>query len=304
MDYRAEKEAILDRLEADRMFVSVLDTGSFAEAAKRLGVSGGQASKLVSRLEADLGVQLLKRTTRALSPTEVGQAYYARLKGILDDYDTLESAVLNASGAPAGRLRLSAPMSFGTIRLAPRLLDFAEAFPEIHLDVSFSDRMVNLVDEGFDMAVRIGSPADSSLIARRLCAVRVVVVASPAYLARHGMPRIPADLSTRDCIIDTNFRDPTSWHFTLPEGGISIPVAGRLRFSNGQASLAAAEAGLGVARVPTFIAGEALRAGRVCVLFPGTEDPSHSLYAVYPAAKHLAVKVRTLVDFLVSCYRG
>ncbi|HEY0213010.1 MAG TPA: LysR family transcriptional regulator [Paenirhodobacter sp.] len=286
------------------MFVAVLDTGSFAEAAKRSGVSSGQASKLVSRLEAELGVQLLKRTTRALSPTELGQAYYARLKGILDDYDTLEASVRNASGAPAGRLRLSAPMSFGTIRLAPRLLDFAVAFPEIQLDVSFSDRMVNLIDEGFDMAVRIGVPADSSLIARRLCAMRVVTVAAPTYLAQHGTPQTPADLSTRDCIIDTNFRDPSIWRFTLPQGEVSVPVAGRLRFSNGQATLAAAEAGLGLARVPSFIAGDALRAGRVRVVLPGTEDPSHSLYAVYPAAKHLAVKVRALVDFLVTCYRG
>ncbi|WP_241649071.1 LysR family transcriptional regulator [Paenirhodobacter populi] len=286
------------------MFVAVLDTGSFAEAARRLGVSGGQASKLISRLESDLGVQLLKRTTRALSPTEVGQAYYARLKGILEDYDALEASVRNASGAPAGRLRLSAPMSFGTVRLAPRLLDFARAFPDIQLDVSFSDRTVNLIDEGFDMAVRIGAPADSSLIARRLCAVRVVVVAAPDYLARHGVPLAPADLATRDCIIDTNFRDPENWRFHLPGGVVTVPVSGRLRFSNGEATLAAAEAGLGIARVPSFIAGDALRAGRVRALFRGTEDPSHSLHAVYPAAKHLAVKVRALVDFLATCYRG
>ncbi|RWR29669.1 LysR family transcriptional regulator [Sinirhodobacter populi] len=294
----------MDRLDADRMFVAVLDTGSFAEAARRLGVSGGQASKLISRLESDLGVQLLKRTTRALSPTEVGQAYYARLKGILEDYDALEASVRNASGAPAGRLRLSAPMSFGTIRLAPRLLDFARAFPDIQLDVSFSDRTVNLIDEGFDMAVRIGAPADSSLIARRLCAVRVVVVAAPDYLARHGVLLAPADLATRDCIIDTNFRDPENWRFHLPGGVATVPVSGRLRFSNGEATLAAAEAGLGIARVPSFIAGESLRAGRVQALFRGTEDPSHSLHAVYPAAKHLAVKVRALVDFLATCYRG
>ncbi|WP_241648399.1 LysR family transcriptional regulator [Paenirhodobacter populi] len=286
------------------MFVAVLDTGSFAEAARRLGVSGGQASKLISRLESDLGVQLLKRTTRALSPTEVGQAYYVRLKGILEDYDALEASVRNASGAPAGRLRLSAPMSFGTIRLAPRLLDFARAFPDIQLDVSFSDRTVNLIDEGFDMAVRIGAPADSSLIARRLCAVRVVVVAAPDYLARHGVLLAPADLATRDCIIDTNFRDPENWRFHLPGGVATVPVSGRLRFSNGEATLAAAEAGLGIARVPSFIAGESLRAGRVQALFRGTEDPSHSLHAVYPAAKHLAVKVRALVDFLATCYRG
>lgn len=297
----------MDRLDCDRMFVAVMDFGSFAEAAKRLGTSSGQASKLVSRLEADLGVQLLKRTTRALSPTEVGQAYYERMKHILEDFDSLEASVRNASGAPQGRLRLSAPMSFGTAQLTPRLIDFARAFPDIRLDVDFTDRAVNLVDEGFDMAVRIGTPADSSLIARKLCEARVVVIAASDYLARRGAPRLPADLAQHDCIIDTNFRDPLNWRFVEPEAGarVSIGVTGRMHFSNGEACLAAAEAGLGIARLPSFIAGDSLRAGRVVALLPGAQDDgSYSLYAVYPAAKHLALKVRALVDFLIACYRG
>ncbi|MCT4494033.1 LysR substrate-binding domain-containing protein [Bosea minatitlanensis] len=235
----------MDRLDCDRMFVAVLDTGSFATAARRLGVSSGQASKLVSKLETDLSVQLLKRTTRALSPTEVGQAYYERMKALLEEFDTLDASVRNASGAPAGRLRLTAPMSFGTLQLAPVLLDFARAFPDIQLDVGFSDRVVNLIDEGFDVAVRIGNPVDSSLIARKLYDARIVVVAASSYLERYGEPLRADDLVRHDCIIDSNFRDPLNWRFAPASaaGSTVIAVSGRLRFSNGETCLAAARAG-------------------------------------------------------------
>ncbi len=295
----------LDRLDCDRMFVAVLDTGSFAAAAKRLGTSSGQASKLVSRLEALIGVQLLKRTTRALAPTEVGQAYYERSKALLEEFDTLDAAVRNASGAPAGRLRLTAPLSFGTIQLTPVLLAFAEAFPQIQIDVNFSDRVTNLVEEGFDAAVRIGQPADSSLMARRLCPARIVLVAAPSYLDRHGTPQAPDELAGHDCIIDTNFRDPLNWRFRDPAGGaqVSVTVSGRLRFSNGEACLAAAERGLGIARLPSFIAGARIREGRVRPVLAAAEEPALGVYALYPPAKHLALKVRALVDFLADCYR-
>lgn len=296
----------MERLDCDRMFIAVLDTGSFAEAARRLGVSPGQASKLVSRLEAELGVQLIKRTTRALSPTEIGQAYYDRIRLIVEEFDALDASIRNASGAPAGRLRVTAPMSFGTIQLVPPLVAFADAFPDIQLEVSFSDRVVNLVEEGFDMAVRAGKPSDSSLIARRLCDARVVVVASPTYLDRRGVPVRPEDLAAHECIVDDNFRDPTNWRFVLPppKGVVTVATTGRLRFSNGEACLAAAEAGFGVARVPDFIAARAIAAGRVRRLLREWEDSSLAIYALYPPAKHLALKVRALVDFLASTFRN
>lgn len=296
----------MDRLDCDRMFVAVLDFGSFAEAAKRLGTSPGQASKLVSKLEADLGVQLIKRTTRALSPTEVGLAYHSRLKGLIEEFDSLDASVRNASSAPSGRLRISAPISFGTAQLAPRLLDFAKAFPDIQLDVGFSDRMVNLVEEGFDMAVRIGRPADSSLIARKLCNVRIVLVAARPYLETRGHPRTPADLADHDCIIDTNFHDPFHWPFAGANGEapVSVAISGRIRFSNGEACLAAAEAGLGIARVPSFIAGPRIREGAVIPVLNEAETLTYGVYAVYPPARHLALKVRSLVDFLAARFRG
>lgn len=296
----------MDRLDCDRMFIAVIDEGSFVGAARRLGVSSGQASKLVSKLEADLGVQLVKRTTRALAVTELGQAYYERIKGLIEEFDALDASVRNASGAPSGRLRVTAPTSFGTLSLMPLLLDFTRAFPEIQLDVSFSDRTASLVDEGFDLAVRIGRPADSSLIARKLCDARIVVVAAPAYLAGRETPADPSDLAGHECIIDTNFPDPSRWRFSRPdsEEALIVPVAGRLRFSSAQACLAAAADGHGVAYVPSFVAGPLIRDGQVMRLLAGWEDEPRAVHALYPPARHLASKVRVLVDFLANSFRG
>lgn len=296
----------MDRLECDRMFLAVIDTGSFAAAAARLGTSTGQASKLVSRLEASLGVQLIMRTTRALSMSEAGKAYYERIKALLEEFDALDASVRNASGAPSGRLRITAPITFGSTQLAPVLSQFATVFPEILLDVSFSDRIVNLVDEGFDAAIRIGRPVDSSLIIRRLCAIRIVLVASPAYLNTRGVPTMPADLKDHHCIVDTNFSDPLAWRFKSapdkPPRVVDVPS--RVRFSNAEACVAAAEAGLGIARVPSFVAGARLREGMIRSVLADVEDEPRGLYVAYPASRHLALKVRVLVDFLADAFRG
>ncbi len=294
----------MDRLVSDRMFAAVMESGSFTAAAERLGTTSGQASKLVSRLESELGVRLLNRTTRAVSATEAGQAYFDRLRPLLDEFDALDAAVRDASQAPRGRLRLTAPLTFGTAELAPALNDFALTYDEIELDVSFSDRAVNLVDEGFDMAVRVGRPDDSSLIARKLCDVHIVMVAAPAYLDRKGTPRVPEDLTAYECIIDTNFRDPNRWPFGHAGGAGMVPVRGRIRYSNAEACLRAAEAGLGLACVPAFVAGDALRAGRVVRLLAEFETAAYGVHALYPHSGHLAAKVRVLVDFLAERYRG
>ena len=215
----------MDRLECDRMFVAVVEARSFTGAAVELGTSSGQASKLVSRLEAELGVRLLNRTTRAVSETEAGRAYFERVRSILDEIDSLDLAIRNVAQTPRGRLRLTAPLTFGTVELARALNEFAAGYPEIELDVSFSDRVVNLVDEGFDVAVRVGRPADTSLIARKLCDVRIVLVGSDAYLAAHGEPSAPEDLQRHACIIDTNFREPGRWPFRSATGEpIAVPV--------------------------------------------------------------------------------
>ena len=294
----------MGRLSCDRMFVAVMETGSFAAAAARLGTSSGQASKLVSRLEAELGVRLLNRTTRALSPTEAGRAYFDRIRVLLDEFDALDLTVKDAARTPRGRLKLTAPLTFGTVQLAPALNEFALRYPDISLDVQFSDRIVNLVDEGYDAAIRVGLADDSSLIARRLCTTRIIIVASNSYLARRGTPARPEDLGQHDCIIDTNFREPGSWRFHGPDGPLTVGIAGRLRFSNAGACLGAAEAGLGIANVPGFVAARSLRSGQVVPLLQSWEVAPYGIYALYPPGKHLAAKVRVFVDFLAERFRG
>ncbi len=302
---RGVSSRAMDRLDCDRMFLAVYETGSFSLAARRLGVSSGQASKLVSRLESELGVQLLSRTTRALSPTEVGRAYYERSRALIAEFDALDDSVRSAAGEASGRLVLTAPNSFGVQQLMPALIAFAGAYPKIRLDVSFSDRTVNLLDEGFDAAVRVGSPDDSSLIARKLCPMRVVVVASPDYLARAGVPMRPDDLAAHECIIDANRRDAHIWRFRAADGSESrVTVDGRLRFSNGEACIAAAVAGHGIAFAPTFLAGPRLRDGALKLLLPAFENERAGVFALYPASRHLAAKVRALIEFLVAEFRG
>ena len=294
----------MDRLDCDRMFLAVIETGSFTAAADKLGTRSGQASKLISRLETELGVRLLNRTTRSVAPTEAGRAYYDRLKPLVDELDTLDLDIRNISQSPRGRLRLTAPLTFGTLELAPALNTFAGLYPDIELDVSFSDRVVNVVDEGFDLAVRVGRPGDSSLILRRLCAVRIVVVGAPAYLEERGAPEAPSDLARHSCIIDTNFREPNRWPFKGERGEVEMAsVDGRIRYSNAEACAQAAELGLGLACVPAFVAGEALRSGRLVRLLPSFEPDPYDVHVLYPHSRHLAAKVRLLVDFLSDRYK-
>lgn len=295
----------MDRLEADRMFVAVMQAGSFARAAERLGTSPGQASKLVSRLEAELGVRLLNRTTRALSATEVGQAYYEGLRDLLAEFESLDAAVRSASRIPAGRVRISVPLSFGVVTLAPLLIGFASRYPEITLDVDFTDRHVNLVEEGYDVVVRVGRGGDSTLIGRRLGAMRLVRCAAPGYLDRHGRPENPTDLADHVCIVDTNAREPFQWRFRDPvtAESLGVPVQGRLRFGNAEACLRAAEAGAGVASVPAFLAEPSARAGRVVPLLETWEQEELVIHVLYPHVRHLAQKVRALVDFLAEEFR-
>ncbi|MFC0281984.1 LysR family transcriptional regulator [Falsigemmobacter intermedius] len=287
----------MDRLACDRMFVSVLDTGSFAAAARRLQTSTGQASRLVARLEADLGVQLLNRTTRALAPTEAGQVYYERMKDLLAEMEALETSVRSQSGLAAGRLRVSAPVTFGTRRLVPLMMRFAADYPAIRLDVQFSDRVVNLLEEGFDLAVRVGMAPDSSLIARRLGETRLITLAAPAYLEARGLPERPEDLAGHDLILDSNMRDPTRWSF---RGAEPVGVTGRLRFSNAEACLTAALSGFGITRLPDFVAGEALASGALREVLSEFEPAAIPIHVVWPPGRHLAGKVRALVDALAQ----
>jgi DNA-binding transcriptional LysR family regulator len=293
----------MDRFDEINAFAAVADARSFTQGARRLGVSSAQVSKLVARLENRLGARLLNRTTRDVSLTDTGRAYLERARTLLEDFEALEGSVRD-QGGPRGLLKVSAPVSFGASQLTPALLDFACAYREISLDVSATDRMVNLVEEGFDVAVRIGQLPDSSVIARKLAAVRIVTCASPDYLARAGTPATPQDLALHEAIIDTNARDPNVWTFGPANDLIHVRVHGRLRFSGADACVTAGRRGLGVVYTPAFAAAEDLRAGRLVPLMCAYEPQLIYVHAVYPHARHLAAKVRAFVDFLAERYAG
>ncbi|WP_245620169.1 LysR family transcriptional regulator [Phenylobacterium immobile] len=293
----------VDRLDEMTAFAAVADARSFTQGARRLGVSGAQISKLVARLEDRLGARLLNRTTRDVSLTDTGRAYLERAKALLEDFTALEASIRDQEG-PSGSLKISAPVSFGERQLQAALLEFAALYPAVGLEVSFTDRMVNLVDEGMDVAVRIGRLTDSSLIARKLAAVRMVTCASPDYLAKHGEPKTPYELGLHETIIDLNLRDPFQWDFGQATACVYVRVDGRLRFSSPDACVSAGRAGLGIVRTPAFVAADDLKAGRLVPLLCGYEPAVIHVHAVYPHARHLAAKVRAFVDFLAQRFAG
>jgi len=293
----------MDRFDEIHAFAAVADARSFTQGARRLGVSSAQVSKLVARLENRLGARLLNRTTRDVSLTDTGRAYLERARALLEDFEALEGSVRDQSG-PRGLLKVSAPVSFGANQLTPALLDFAAAYPEVSLDVSSTDRMVNLVEEGFDVGVRIGQLTDSSVIARKLAAVRMVTCASRDYLQAAGAPATPQDLAQHEAILDNNVRDPFVWSYGESGEQYEVRVHGRLKLGGADACVAAARRGLGVTRTPAFAAADDLRAGRLTALLCAYEPQLIHVHAVYPHARHLAAKVRVFVDFLAARYAG
>ena len=289
----------MDRFAALRAFTRVAETRSFSEAARKLGVSKSAVSRLVSALEADLGARLFHRTTRALTLTEAGAGYFERVGRALADLEDADLAVGQLQAAPRGRLRVSAPMSFGFLHLAAAIPDFLALYPEVVVDCAMSDRFVDLVEEGFDIAVRIGALEDSSLIARRLAPVRRVVCASPDYIARRGRPETPSDLEKLDGLTNSNFDAFQEWRFVSQEGKPwPIEMRGRFGANNGDALRVAALRGLGFAYLPTFIVGADLRSGALVSVLEDFIEQDMFLSAVYPHARHLSPKVRALVDFL------
>ncbi len=283
-------------------FVKVTETGSFSEAARRLGLSKSMVSRQVSALEADLGVRLLHRTTRSLSPTEAGRAYLERCQRILADLDEANLLVSRLQATPRGRLRVSAPLSFGIGHLATALPGFLERYPEIELDMGMTDRYVDLVEEGWDVAVRVGKLADSSLIARRLAPIRTVLSASPSYLERKGVPLKPQDLEHHDCLTHGAVA-PSEWRFIASDRRpLHVEVRGRFSADNGDVLRVMALAGLGIVRLPTFFVGEDIRAGRLVPVLEPFVPLDASLNAVYPHGRHLSPKVRAFVDYLAEVF--
>lgn len=279
--------------------MAVIETGSFSAAALRLGQAKSTTSRLVSALEEHLGVQLLNRTTRRLSVTEAGRDFYEEAVRILGDLREAEAALASDQGALRGRLRLAAPLSFGLLHLAPALEEFMLLHPELVLDLDLDDRRVNLVEEGFDLGLRIGELEDSSLVARPLAPIRMCLCASPDYLRRHGSPKTPADLAFHAGLVYGNVPEAQQWRLLDSEGRAhSVKVPARLRANNGDVLLQAAIAGLGLVATPSFLAWQALASGQLVQLLPGYRLAETRAYAIYPGRKRLPERVRLLIEFL------
>jgi DNA-binding transcriptional LysR family regulator len=286
-------------LEGLRAFVAVADHGGFAAAARELGVTTSAVSKKVARLEARLGARLLRRTTRRLSLTEAGEALLAHARRALAEAAAGAEAVAALGAAPRGELRLGAPMSFGILHVAPALAPFMAAYPGVRVDMVLDDRVQDLVAGGLDLAVRIGAlGASGSVVARRLASAAGTLCASPDYVARRGMPRVPDDLAAHDTLVYAYGADADEWHMDGPDGPASVATRPRLRSNNSLALREAALAGAGVLRVPTFVVGEDLAAGRLVRVMPEWRLPRLDIHAVFPGRDYVPLKVRAFVDFL------
>jgi len=281
------------------IFSSVVDAGGFSAAGKRLGHSTSHISKSVAELERRLGVRLLNRTTRSISLTEDGRAYHQRCRIILDIAEEAGAVAEERRDEPRGTLKLTAPVSFGLSHLANSLPEFLRRYPDVVLDVELNDRMVDLVSDGFDLAIRVGRLEDSSLVSTKLSESRGIIVASPEYWDRNGRPTSPTDLKHHKCISYSNMATPDEWSFRTPEGKhqkVKVPLAAQCNSAELETAFAAA--GLGVTRLPEFACQTALESGKLEIVLSAFEAEPLGIYAVYPHRAHLSAKVRAMVDFL------
>ena len=291
----------MDRFQAISAFTRVVEAGSFAGAALRLGVSVSAVSRQVAELEAHLATRLLNRTTRRLSLTESGRAFHERCVQLLADLDEAERSANAGSVAPRGTLRLTAAITFGARHLAPAIAEFAVRYPDVRFDVELSDRAVDLVDEGFDVAVRIGSIGSQNLVGRTVGTTRLVCCAAPAYLRRHGEPKVPEDLAAHVCLTYEYSPSRHAWPFRDRQGRErNVRIAGPVHANNGRFLEALAVAGMGICYEPDFIVGPDVRAGRLKPLLRGYARAASSIYVVYPSRRHLSAKVRVFTDFLAE----
>lgn len=295
----------MNRLSDIEVLVQVVQLGSYTAAARDLGISKSYASKQVRALEERLGVRLLHRTTRTVTPTDAGRGFVERCAALLDELDAAEREVAALQDSPRGTLRISAPVSFGTRFIASAIAGFMARYPELSVIMDLSDRRVDLVDDGYDLAVRIGRLQDSSHLARKLAPMRSHLVASPAYVSERGAPSTPEDLRDHPCLVYSIQASPSSWTFHAVdrehEEPVRVRVEPRLTSNNGDVLLAAALAGDGVAALPDFFVGELIAEGRLTWLLPGwTTLPGAGVWAVYPAGRFVAAKVSIFVDYLAE----
>ena len=294
----------MDTLTRMRAFIDVVEAEGFSAAARKIGRSKALLSKYVRELEDELGALLLNRTTRQFSLTEAGHTYYKRASEIVREVDSLADAVRESSGDVRGRIKLSAPRTFADAPIGQSLIDFAKEHPDIVLEIDLDDRFVDLVEEGFDLAIRITRLESSSLIARRLAPFSLQVCGSPELIARHGRPTRPQDLAHVPCIVDTNGRWLSNWPFIGDNSElVSVSVSGPMEVNSPLASRAAAISGLGFTILPDFIAAPAIEKGKLVPVLADRMPKGGGIYAVYPHRRYLPAKVRVFVDFLVPWFK-
>ncbi|NJM74833.1 MAG: LysR family transcriptional regulator [Acaryochloridaceae cyanobacterium RU_4_10] len=289
----------MDKFEQMRAFAQVVVSGGFAAAARQMGQSRSTVNKLVIALENDLGVQLLHRSTRVVSPTETGLAFYDRCVEILSSLEEAERSVAQLHGLPQGRLRINAPMTFGTMYLAEAIADFLAQYPDLQVELTLNDRFVDPIEEGFDVTIRIAEPQPtSSLLVQPLAPVRRVLCASPTYLEKQGMPMHPTELRSHSCLHYGQIAMENRWTLTGADGEHTAIVRGALCSNNGEVLRDAAIRGLGIALLPRFIVESALQRGTLQVVLPTYHPSELSIDVLYPVNRHLSIKIRLLVDFL------
>ena len=289
----------MDTLENLRAFTQVIQTGGFASAARAMGLSRSVVNKRVIRLEDMLGVQLLRRSTRKVTPTETGLAFFERCLQLLADYDEAIVSVTEREDAPRGSLRVNAPMSFGTLHLSSVIAEYMQLYPDVHVELVLNDRFVDPIEEGFDVTLRIAQPGNlTSLIARDIAPARRVVCASPRYLGEHGEPKTPLDLRHHRCLHYGYQESGSQWRLGGPNGERSYAIQCVMWSNNGETLKEAAIQAQGIVLLPTFIAGDALQAGQLRSILPDYPASTLAVCALYPRHRHLSAKVRTFVDLL------
>jgi len=293
----------MDRLAAMEAFVRVVEAGSFVRAAERLKWSTSSLSRLIAELEEHLGARLLNRTTRRLSLTETGQAFYERSVQLLNDLEEAESIAGQSVAAPRGTIRVTCSYNVATHRLAPAIATFVARFPQVRFDVTVAERIVDLVDEGFDVAIRIGRVGSEQLVARKLGETCLVVCAAPGYVERRGAPRTLDDIANHDTLTYAYAPNARIWQLLDGKGVLhDVRVGGSLHANSGDMLVAAAVAGLGIVCEPDFLVGPELQAGRLVPLLPGYVGRRADIWAVYPSRRHLSVKVRLFVDHVATLF--
>ena len=294
----------MDKFLEMKTFAAVVDGGSFVQASDALGMSKPAVSRHVADLEQRLGVRLLQRTTRKLSLTEEGRLFYGRCKTVLADVEVAEEEITAKSIAVKGLIKVNVPVSFGLLELAPLWPDFMTQYPDVELDITLADRIVDLVEEGYDLAVRIARLPNSSLVSRKLASTRMVLCASPGYLRQHGKPKHPSELAAHPVLAYSLLATGDQWDFEGPEGKVTVTVKPIMRTNSGDTCIAAARKGKGVILQPSFMVNADLLSGALVELMPSYRSIEFGIFAIYPTRQYVAPKVRALIDFLSKALKN